>query len=153
MAYQIQLRLPGGWQKDFETFVDESGVEISHVEAHHFNHSTKKDEGMMDIYVGEMPEDSSAEEQAFVNYVDTVGFDEDDPEDFNPIFKIQFNGKSAWGFDALCEDDSPMRFLSQEVKKGVLAIICIAAKNDAALDEVQTLAERNFRVQSEKTEK
>lgn len=144
--YSVQLDLPAPWQKRSDSFVDESGVEVFHIEAHLANKAAKRDDGMVDLYVGDMPEDSSAEEQAFTNYVDTVGFDEDDPEDFNPIEKFDFNGKKAYGFDALCEDESPMRFISQEVKKGVLAIMCIAAINDEELDKVQALVERSLRV-------
>lgn len=93
-----------------------------------------------------MPEDTTAEDQAFSNYADMVGFSDDDPEDFQPIFKIKFNGRNAYGFEALCEDESPMKFLTQEVKKDVLAIICVAGKDEKTLDGILTVVERNFRV-------
>ena len=103
---------------------------------------------MIDIYVGDMPEDTDAEEQAFSNYVDMIGFSEDDPEDFDPIFKIKFNGKSAFGFDGLCENDAPMRLLTQEVKKGVLAVMCFAGKDDDSLEQIQSLVEKTRRIRS-----
>lgn len=146
MTYDIQLQLPDGWHKELETYLDESGAEISHLEAHLYNDGADRDDGMIDIYVGEMPEDTSAEDQALSNYADIVGFDDDDPEDFNPIAKIKFNGKYAYGFDALCEDDSPMMFLSQEIKSGVLAIICVAGADDDKLKGILQLVERNLRV-------
>lgn len=147
MAYDIQLNLPEGWQKEAKEYVDEeSGVEVSHIEAHLIDGKKKEEEGMIDIYVGEMPEDTDAEEQAFSNYVDMIGFSDDDPDDYNPIFKIKFNGKNAFGFDGLCENDAPMRLLTQEVKKGVLAVMCLAGKDEKTLDEVQSLVERNLRV-------
>lgn len=146
MAFDITLNLPAGWQKESDTYIDESGAEISHFEAHLYNHQNKRDEGMIDIYVGEMPEDTTAEDQAFSNYADMVGFSDDDPEDFQPIFKIKFNGRNAYGFEALCEDESPMKFLTQEVKKDVLAIICVAGKDEKTLDGILTVVERNFRV-------
>ena len=95
-----------------------------------------------------MPEDTDAEEQAFSNYVDMIGFSEDDPEDFDPIFKIKFNGKNAFGFDGLCENDAPMRLLTQEVKKGVLAVMCFAGKDDDSLEQIQSLVERTLRIRS-----
>lgn len=146
MAYDIKMNLPAPWQKELETYEDESGAEISHLEAHLYDEARKRDIGLVDIYVGEMPEDTTAEDQALSNYADIVGFDESDPEDFNPVSKIKFNGKNAYVFDALCEDDSPMMFLSQEVKSGVLAIICIAGIDDEKLKENVLLVERTFRI-------
>lgn len=144
--YDIKMNLPAGWQKESEVYEDESGEMISHLEAHQYDHEQKVDLAMMDIYVGAMPEDTTAEDQAFSNYADMVGFSDDDPEDFEPIDKFKFNGRNAYGFNALCEDDSPMRFISVEPKKGVLAIICIAAKNEESLGEVFQLVERNLRL-------
>jgi len=146
MAYDLQLNLPSRWHKEIETYVDESGAEITHLEAYVPDKTGNSDSAMIDIYVGDTPEDTTAEDQALSNYADIVGFDEDDPEDFNPISKIKFNGKAAYCFDALCEDESPMVFLAQEVRKGVLAIICTAAKDDEALKDVLQLVERNLRI-------
>ena len=146
MAYDIQLKLPEPWRQETDTYLDESGAEITHLEAHLYLKENAPDDGMIDIYVGDMPEDTTAEDQALSNYADIVGFDEDDPEDFNPIFKIKFNGKNAYGFEALCEDESPMMFLAQEVKSGILAIICLAAANEDKLKALVKLVEINFRV-------
>lgn len=146
MAFDIQLNLPASWQKEADTYIDESGAEISHLEAHLYSNVKKRDEGMIDIYVGEMPEDTTAEDQAFSNYADMVGFSDDDPEDFCPIFKIKFNGRNAFGFEALCEDDSPMKFLTQEVRQGVLAIICVAALTEKDLDELLGTVEKGLRI-------
>lgn len=146
MAYDIQLNLPAPWQKEMETYTDESGSEITHLEAHLYDEAARRDTGYIDLYVGPLPEDTTAEDQALSNYADIVGFDDDDPEDFNPIATIQFNGKKAYGFDAFFEDDSPMMFLAQEVKKGVLVILCAAGADDSRLKDVLTLVERNLRV-------
>lgn len=146
MAYDIQLRLPEGWHQEMDTYMDESLSEITHLEAHLYNPAAKRDDGYIDIYVGPLPEDTTAEDQALSNYADIVGFDEDDPEDFNPIATIRFNGKKAYGFDAYFEDESPMMFLAQEVKSGVLAILCVAGSDDEHLKEALTLVERGLRV-------
>lgn len=146
MAYDVTINPGEGWQKETDIYTDESGTEITHLEAHKYNEAAKRDDAMVDIYVGRMPEDTSAEDQAFSNYADIVGFDEDDPEDFNPIDQIRFGGKAAYVFQALCEDDSPMMFLSQEVKSGVLAIICVAAADDDALAQTVQMVERTLRV-------
>lgn len=146
MKYDIQLPLPKEWTSEIDSYIDESGTEITHFEAHLPGNGKSREVAMIDIYVGDMPEDETAEDQAFANYAETVGFDRDDPEDYNPIVKVKFNGKNAWGFEAICEDDSPMRFLAQEVRSGVLAIIVFAGKDDSTVINVRTLIERNFRV-------
>ncbi|MCF0167535.1 MAG: hypothetical protein HUJ93_02660 [Bacteroidales bacterium] len=147
MDYSISLRLPEGWLVESETYIDESGAEVAHTCAT-IPGKTGQD-ALIDIYFGEMPEDDTAEDQAFVNYMETVGFSDDDPEDFNPVERIKFNGKNAFCFDAICEGNAPMKFISQEVKKGMLAIIVVVALNDNLLNESMDLCERGFRVRKE----
>ncbi|MBO4263942.1 MAG: hypothetical protein J5871_04610 [Bacteroidales bacterium] len=146
MAYDIQLLLPPQWQSENEVYVDESGAEITHLEAHLYDAAAQRDSAMIDIYVGEMPADTTARDQSLSNYADIVGFDDEDPEDFDPVSCIRFNGKKAYVFEALCEDESPMMFLAQEVRQGVLAIICCAASAQDSLAGVVQLVERNLRV-------
>lgn len=129
-----------------ENYEDESGAVITHLNANLPDAAKKRDSGMIDIYVGDMPDDTTAEDQALSNYADIVGFEEDDPEDFNPVSCIKFNNKNAYGFSAYCEDDSPMMFLAQEVKSGVLAIICVAALDFDLLQEYMQLVERGMRI-------
>ena len=140
MAYDIQCKLPGEWISEVETYEDESGSVITHLAA------SCPDGRFAEVYAGPMPEGETPEDQAFANYAETVGFSEDDPEDYNPIAKFKFNGKSAWGFDALCDDGSSMRFLSQEVRRGLLAIIVFGAADDSAVESLQSLLERTLRV-------
>ncbi len=91
-----------------------------------------------------MPEDTTAADQALANYADTVGFDDDDPEDFDPIIEWPFNGKKAYGFEAVAEDDSPMRMMCIELKKDILVILVVLAKDDDTLVEAVQLAERGL---------
>lgn len=144
MKYDIQLTLPQSWTSETENYTDESGFEITHLAA--TLPGDTDSEAIIDIYLGELPEGETAEDQALANYAETVGFYDDDPEDFNPIVKTKFNGKNAWGFDAICDEDSPMRFLAQEVKQGQLAVIVMVARTEEGLESVHTLVERNFRV-------
>lgn len=143
MAYDVVLTLPPEWISFQETFEDESGVEIAHLEAQ-LPAKGKCEEALIDVYVGDLPDGETAEDQAFANYAETVGFDDDD--DTAPIVKFQFNNRNAWGFDALTEDDSPMKFISQEVRKGVLAIIVVCGRNRDVLQNALTLVERGLRV-------
>lgn len=148
-GFELQLRLPAPWRVERDDYIDESGAEITHVEAHRYNAGLKRDEAVVDVYVGEMPEDTTAEDQALSNYADIVGFDDDDPEDFNPVSVLKFNGRNAYVFEALCEDDSPMMFISQEIRQGILAIVCVAALDDAALADTVKLVECNLRLRKD----
>ena len=142
------MNLPACWTCEQDTYLDESGYEIAHLEAHLRNDRKQKDETIIDIYVGDIPEGETAEDQALANYAETVGFYDDDPEDFNPIEKFKFNGKNAYGFSALCEDESPMRFIAQEVRKGILAIFVFSASDEQSVEETRALIERSFRVKA-----
>lgn len=146
MAYDISLKLPQGWVTDSETYLDESGVEITHLSCHLPNDRKQTDEALIDVYAGPMPEDTTAADQALANYADTVGFDEDDPEDFDPITEWPFGNKKAYGFEAIAEDDSPMRMMCIELKKGTLVILCILGKDDGTLVKAVELAERGLRL-------
>ena len=146
MAYDISLKLPQGWVSDLDTYLDESGVEITHLSCHLPNDIQKTDEALIDVYAGPMPEDTTAADQALANYADTVGFDEDEPDDFDPITEWPFNKKKAYGFEAIAEDDSPMRLMCLEPRKGTLVVLCILAKDDDMLVEAVQLAERGLRV-------
>ena len=49
MTYDIRMNLPAEWQKEARNYVDEeSGIEVTHVEAHLVN-SSNVEEGMIDI--------------------------------------------------------------------------------------------------------
>ena len=146
MAYKITLPLPQGWNCSQETFEDESGAEISHLEAYLPNPAKEADEGLVDVYVGPMPEDTTAADQAFANYADMIGFDDEDSEDEDPIYEWPFNGRKAYGFEAYCEDGSPMRVMCIEIKKGVLCIINTVAQEDKSLVELIKYVEHKLRV-------
>lgn len=146
MAYDIKLNLPQGWNTYSEVYEEEGLGEVNHIEAHLRNEKAQRDDAMFDLYVGAMPEGETAEDQALANYADTVGFDDDDPEDFNPIIKLKFNGKNAYGFQAYCEDESPMLFLAQEARQGVLSIIVLAAPDEERLEWVVGVVEKALRI-------
>lgn len=147
--YTIRLDLPGGWEKEESTYTEVDGTDVTHIECHLPDDVAKKDLAVVDIYSGLMPSDTTAADEALANYADIVGFDETDPEDFDPIIEWPFAGKKAYGFEALCEDDSPMRLMCVEIKKGMLCIMSICAQNDEMLIEIIKLVEKNLRYKAE----
>ena len=146
MAYKINLKLADGWKINQETYTDESGAEISHLEAFLPESGSEIYKVFVDIYAGEMPEGETAEDQAYANYAETIGFSEEEDEE-NPILKYKFNGKNAWGFEAMTEENFPMRFISQEVRKGVLAIVVCCAKDDETLLSTFDILEKGLRIE------
>ena len=137
MANDIQLPLPEGWVSSVEQYTEVDGSEVAHLEA-------QNNGRFVDIYVGPMPEDETAADQAFSNYAEMVGFADDDEGD--PIIQYPFNGRKAYGFEAYDEEDHPLRVLCLEPRKGVLAGMCLSASDEKALENLQTLVERKLRI-------
>ena len=146
MASKITLPLPQQWLVQQDIYTDEqSGEDITHFEAHLPNEKEQKDEAIIDLYVGPMPEDTCAQDEALANYADMIGFDDDD-EDEDPIIEWPFQKKKAYGFEAFCDDESPMRVMCVEIKQHLLAVITIIGKDDEALVDAITLVDHNLRV-------
>lgn len=140
MAYNMLLRLPEGWTVSYDTLIEEDGSETAYADA------TGPAGESVELYVGEMPEDNDASDQALANYVEMVGFDENDPEDYSPIIQWPFDKKKAYGFEALCEDDSPMRVVCVEIKQKVLAVANIIADDEASVEAAYQVLVRGLRV-------
>lgn len=145
MAYEINLKLPNGWKITSDSYTDESGARISHVEAVLPASRQGVNKALVNVYAGPMPDGETAEDQAWANYAETVGFDEHDQEE-SPIIKFEFNNKPAWGFDAITEEECPMRLITQEVRKGCLALILWCVQDEDDIDSVMELLERSLRI-------
>lgn len=143
MAYNIKFDLPKSWEIETSSLVEEGDIEISHFEAHLANDKAQKDDAIIDIYVGPMPTDSSAEREALANYEEMIGYDEGE-EDMDPLTCWPFRDTKAFGFEAVCDDHSPMRMMCIEVRKDVLAVVCVVAKNDDLLASLMRLLEDKF---------
>lgn len=143
MAVKLSLHFPNDWKISYDTYIEEDGSESAYAEA------LKGEEASIEVYVGNMPEDNDAPDQALANYVEMVGFDKDDPEDFNPIMVWPFDKKKAYGFEALCEDDSPMRVICIEIKQRILAVANIIGKDEASVEKAYETLVRGLRVGKE----
>ena len=148
MAYNFTLELPEGWEKEVSREKDPEGNALTHFSCHLPDDEARTDLAEIEIFAGKMPSDTTAADEALANYADIVGFDDDDPEDYDPITEWHFAGKKAYGFEALCEDDSPMRLMCVEIKSGYLALFSICAKDDETLVDTVQLVERNFRAKA-----
>lgn len=146
MAYKLSIKLPEEWQQDTQVAKEEDGTEITHLEAHLPDDKNEKDLALIDICLGPMPEDTTAADEAYANYVDMIGFDEDDGPDFDPLIEWPFQKKKAYGFEALCDDESPIRVMCVEIKQKLLAVITVIGKDDETLVEAITLVDKFLRV-------
>ena len=140
--FKINLELPQGWKSKFETIEDG----VSHFEAYLANDRLQTDDAEIDVCVGAMPPETTAQDEAMANYVEVVGFDDDDPEDMDPLTVWPFQNRKAYGFEALCEDDSPMRVMCVEIRSGVLVVMTLIGRTDQILEDITTLVERKLRV-------
>lgn len=134
------LRLPQDWKQGCENITGPFGTSERHVWA--VSPDCKVE---FDVSEGEMPQDSTAPDQALTNYVEMVGFDDDDPEDYNPILQWNFNNRKAYGFQVYCDDESQIRVMCQEHHRGRLAVISIQAPSDSELEQAFALLEKSLR--------
>ena len=146
MAYEINLKLSDDWKTGIDICNEEFGGETTHLEAHLPGAEGELDRIMIDVYVGDLPEGETAEDQAFANYAEVIGFDDEDDNEECPIVKFKFNGRNAYGFEAVTEDNCPMRFFAQEVRKGVLLIVAYYTASEDLLLSAFELLERNLRI-------
>ena len=142
MAVNITLPLPAGWASEVE-ILNEEDTEITHYQAYLPDDRAQKDKALIDIFVGVTPEGSSAEIEALNSYAEMFDDDDDDPLTVWP-----FMGKEAYGYEGLCEDESPMRFMCVETEPDLLAIITVAACNDAMLENAVTLLDTKLSIKA-----
>lgn len=144
MTYDITLPLPPGWSAEEERYDEISGATITHLEC-------SKEEGawQIDVYAGDMPDDTTAEDEAYANYAEIIGWDEDDDDD-NPIAEWKFQNRTAYGFSGECENGSIMLLMCVEIKKGVLVIVCVIAPDDDSVGQLATYIEEKLRVKAVK---
>lgn len=140
MNPDIHLPLLPGWQSNLETLTD-NGLEVTHLEAYLPDDARQSDRVLVDAYASAMPEGSSAELEALHSYNDIVGDEEEDPLVIWP-----FQGKEAFGYEAVCDDDSVMRVMCVETAPGVLLILNIVAQDDALFEEAVVHVEKNLSV-------
>ena len=140
MLPYITLPLPPLWQSHQETLTD-NGIELSHLEAYLPDDKSQSDRVLVDVYAGDMPEGSSAEREALLSYQDIIGDGEEDPLTVWP-----FQGKEAFGYEAVCDDDAIMRVMCVETEPGLLLILNIVAQDDDLFDKAVSHVEKNLAV-------
>ena len=144
MVYDVTLPLPDGWSSETDRYDEISGATITHFGA-------QKDEGafQIDVYAGDMPDDTTAEDEAYANFAEIIGWDDDD-DDENPIAEWKFQNRTAYGFSGECENGSIMLLMCVEIKKGVLVIVCVVAPDDDNVGKLATYLEEKLLVKSVK---
>ncbi len=114
MDFGVSLHLPSSWEGKVENEQGADGSRTVHVVCREAV-APGGVPASIEAYIAEIPDGETPADQAFENYVDMVGFDEGD--DFDPIVQYKFGNRKAWGFDALGEDESPMRVLCAEPRQ------------------------------------
>ena len=140
MPITIQLPLPPDWQSQQETLLD-NGTELFHLENYLPDDKNQSDKALVDLYAGDMPESSDACREALNSYRDIVGDDEEDPLTIWP-----FQGKDAYGYEVICDDDSIMRVMCLEPIPCQLLVINIVARDDELFDTVVNYVEHHLSI-------
>ena len=145
MTYDISLPLSPEWIREEDRYEEVDGAIITHLECHLTSSQEGKDDAFLDLYAGDLPSDTTAEDEAYANYAEIIGWDEEDEED-NPIAEWKFQKRKAYGFTGECEDGSIMLLMCVEIVKGGLLICSVIAPNDEAVSKWAEYLEANLKV-------
>ena len=148
-TYDILLPLTPEWINEEDRYEEVDGAFITHLECHLPNGDGKSDSAVLDIYVGDMSADTTAEDEAYANYADIIGWDDEDDEE-SPISEWRFKNKKAFGFSGECEDGSIMLLMCVEILKGALLIASIIAPDDEAVGKWAKYIEEKLTVRATK---
>ncbi len=148
-TYDILLPLTPEWINEEDRYEEVDGAFITHLECHLPSGDGKSDSAVLDIYVGDMPADTTAEDEAYANYADIIGWDDEDDEE-SPISEWCFKNKKAFGFSGECEDGSIMLLMCVEILKGALLIASIIAPDDEAVGKWAKYIEEKLTVRATK---
>ena len=148
-TYDILLPLTQEWINEEDRYEEVDGAFITHLECHLPSGDGKSDSAVLDIYVGDMPADTTAEDEAYANYADIIGWDDEDDEE-SPISEWRFKNKKAFGFSGECEDGSIMLLMCVEILKGALLIASIIAPDDEAVGKWAKYIEEKLTVRATK---
>lgn len=146
MRYDITFPLPPSWTSEEDSYEEVDGALITHMECLLPGKDSDTDEAQINIYVGDMPSDTTAEDEAYANYAEIIGWDDDDDED--TIAEWAFQGKKAYGFSGECEDGSIMLLMCMEIVRKGLLILSIVAANDEEVSKWAQYVEANLKVKA-----
>ena len=145
MTYDILLPLSPEWIREEDRYEEVDNAMITHLECHLPGQADGQYEAVIDLYAGDMPSDTTAEDEAYANYAEIVGWSEEDDED-NPIAEWRFKEKRAFGFSGECEDGSIMLLMCLEILKGCLLICSVISKDDESVGKWVQYLEENLKV-------
>lgn len=147
MRYQLNFPLPPSWTCEEDSYEEVDGALITHLECLLPRPGKDTNEAQIDVYVGDMPSDTTAEDEAYANYAEIIGWDEED-DDESPIAEWRFQGKKAFGFSGECEDGSIMLLMCMEITRGGLLILSVVAPNDDEVSKWAKYVEENLKVKA-----
>jgi len=136
MAHKINFTLPAGWNIE-EGVINEEGAEV-------LTYYATKGSASIELYVGDMPENSDAYQEAMYSYADA--FDAKEGDEI-PLGELPFLGETATYYDAEDDNRCPMIVLCVEPVKGTLVLAILGEKNDESLDDLMALVDENLTVE------
>ncbi len=146
MNYDISLNLSPDWIREEDRYEEVDGAMITHLECHLPGPEEGKYEAILDLYAGDLPSDTTAEDEAYANYAEIIGWDEEEDDEENPIAQWKFQNRRAYGFSGECEDGSIMLLMCVEIIKGGLLICSVIAPDDEKVSKWASYLEANLKV-------
>ncbi len=138
---EIKYTMPQDWDITIEKLEEDNRI-VEHIEAQRQGSNSAE----IDIYISDLVEDLTAEDQAFANYLEMVGVEDDEEE--VPIFTTKFNNKTAYYFEAYTQEEEAIRVICQEAKAKTLIIISILAKDQEEINNIIQIVERTLRIKT-----
>lgn len=147
MRYEITFPLPPSWTSEENSYEEVDGALITRMECILPRKGSDDCEAQIAFYVGDMPADTTAEDEAYANYAEIIGWDDDDDEG-DTIAEWRFQGKKAYGFSGECEDGSIMLLMCMEIVRKGLLIMSIVAANDEEVSKWAKYVEEHLKVKA-----
>lgn len=146
MAYKITLPLSEDWTVERDVTIEE-GSEVTTFYAYVADKAKKSiAQASIELYVGEIPEDSSAYEECLNNYDQVIGLNEDE-ESNPPIYDIDFMGGEGCFYEAEDDAGAPVVLICVEPVKGTLVMAILSQKDDESLEELIHYVSDNLKVE------
>ena len=71
MTYNLNIPLPEGWTSEIDQYEEVENAVITHLQCH-LPDGKGEDKVLIECYIGDMPSDTTAEDEAYANYADII---------------------------------------------------------------------------------
>lgn len=144
MTHKITLPLSSDWRVEEEVIKEQGEEVLSYYATAESSVEDSLKGASIELYLGNTPEDSSAELECINSYVEA--FDVRDENEEIPVQEIKILGQDGYYYDAKDENGAPVMVACVEIKPGTLVMAILAASDDEKLDSLLTFVNDNLKI-------